>query len=97
LTLLLQSLQEGSSGRLVVDSVSNIGPHYARTLREWRRRFLYQFDRIIVPALKREYPDVMNGPRGKEEIEVFKRKWICACIICPSPLPLTFLFFLTDY
>ncbi|KAJ6475045.1 CFS1-like protein [Mycena vitilis] len=82
LTLLLQSLQEGSSGRLIVDSVSNIGPHYARTLREWRRRFLYQFDSIIVPALKREYPDVMNGPRGKQEIEVFKRKWIyyyCYC------------------
>ncbi|KAJ7442616.1 CFS1-like protein [Mycena latifolia] len=79
LTLLLQSLQEGSSGRLIVDSVSNIGPHYARTLREWRRRFLHQFDSVIVPALKREYPDVMNGPRGKEEIEVFKRKWICAC------------------
>ncbi len=71
-------MQEGSSGRLIVDSVSNIGPHYARTLREWRRRFLYQFDSIIVPALKREYPDVMSGPRGKEEIEVFKRKWICA-------------------
>ncbi|KAJ7288149.1 CFS1-like protein [Mycena rebaudengoi] len=82
LTLLLQSLQTGSSGRLIVDSVSNIGPHYARTLREWRRRFLAQFDSVIVPALKREYPDVMNGPRGKEEIEVFKRKWIyyyCYC------------------
>ncbi|KAJ7486048.1 CFS1-like protein [Mycena galericulata] len=79
LTLLLQSLQEGSSGRLIVDSVSNIGPHYARTLREWRRRFLNQFDSVIVPALKREYPDVMNGRRGKEEIEVFKRKWICTC------------------
>ncbi|KAJ6525285.1 CFS1-like protein [Mycena vulgaris] len=79
LTLLLQSMQEGSSGRLIVDSVSNIGPHYARTLREWRRRFLHQFDSVIVPALKREYPDVMNGRRGKEEIEVFKRKWICAC------------------
>ncbi|KAJ7643992.1 CFS1-like protein [Roridomyces roridus] len=79
LTLLLQSMNEGSSGRLVVDSVSNIGPHYARTLREWRRRFLSQFESVIVPALKREYPDVMNGPRGKEEIEVFKRKWICTC------------------
>ncbi|KAJ6508516.1 CFS1-like protein [Mycena sanguinolenta] len=82
LTLLLQSLQEGSSGKLIVDSVSNIGPHYARTLREWRRRFLNRFDSVIVPALKREYPDVMNGSRGKQEIEVFKRKWIyyyCYC------------------
>ncbi|KAF8073417.1 CFS1-like protein [Lyophyllum atratum] len=34
---------------------------------------------VIVPALKREYPEVMCGPRGKEEIEVFKRKWICNC------------------
>ncbi|KAJ7069655.1 CFS1-like protein [Mycena amicta] len=82
LTLLLESMKDGSSGRLTVDSVSNIGPHYARTLREWRQRFLYAFDSTIVPALKREYPDVMNGPRGKEEIEVFKRKWVyyyCYC------------------
>ncbi|CAK5284066.1 unnamed protein product [Mycena citricolor] len=82
LTFLLQTMQEGSGGRLTVDNVSNIGPHYARTLREWRRRFLHRFDSVIVPALKREYPTVMNGPRGKEEIEVFKRKWIyyyCYC------------------
>ncbi|KAF7299608.1 hypothetical protein HMN09_00966200 [Mycena chlorophos] len=82
LTFLLQTMKDGSGGRLTVDSVSNIGPHYARTLREWRRRFLYAFDSTIVPALKREYPDVMNGPRGKDEIEVFKRKWIyyyCYC------------------
>jgi cyclopropane-fatty-acyl-phospholipid synthase len=77
LTLLLQSLERGSSGRLIVDSVANIGPHYARTLREWRKRFLDVFETVIVPALKRDYPDVMGGPRGKEEIEVFKRKWIC--------------------
>ncbi|KAJ7176027.1 CFS1-like protein [Mycena filopes] len=80
LTLLLKALEEGSSGRLTVDSVSNIGPHYARTLREWRRRFLDAFDSVIVPALKREYPDVMTGTRGKEEIEVFKRKWLCTCL-----------------
>ncbi|KAF9465836.1 S-adenosyl-L-methionine-dependent methyltransferase [Collybia nuda] len=79
LTLLLQTMQAGSSGRLVVDSVSNIGPHYARTLREWRKRFLDRFDAVIVPALKNEYPTVMCGPRGEEEIEVFKRKWICVC------------------
>ncbi|KAG6878299.1 hypothetical protein C0993_009305 [Termitomyces sp. T159_Od127] len=76
LTLLLQSMRSGSKGRLIVDSVSNIGPHYARTLREWRRRFLDRFESVIVPALKREYPDVMCGPKGMEEIEVFKRKWI---------------------
>jgi cyclopropane-fatty-acyl-phospholipid synthase len=79
LTLLLSTLQAGSQGRLVVDSVVNIGPHYARTLREWRRRFLERFNSVIVPALMKEYPDTMGGERGQKEIEVFKRKWICEC------------------
>ncbi|KAG5221475.1 Vacuolar fusion protein [Salix suchowensis] len=52
---------EGIRGRLIVDSVSNIGPHYARTLREWRKRFLANFEDVIVPALKKQYPDVMTG------------------------------------
>lgn len=80
LTLLLDTLRSGSKNRLIVDSVSNIGPHYARTLREWRRRFLDQFEDIIVPALQEDYPSVMgplSGERGRQEIEVFKRKWIC--------------------
>jgi cyclopropane fatty-acyl-phospholipid synthase-like methyltransferase len=89
LTLLFQTLREGSGGRLTVDSVANIGPHYARTLREWRRRFLQQFDAVIVPALRREYPAVMNGARGREEIEVFKRKWICMSLL---PLSSSFVF-----
>lgn len=76
----MDTLTNGSSGNLVVDSICNIGPHYARTLREWRRRFEARFDEVIVPSLQREYPDVMGpdqGERGKKEIEVFKRKWIC--------------------
>ncbi|KAG1720484.1 CFS1-like protein [Suillus lakei] len=72
LTLLLKSMEKGSGGRLVVDSVSNIGPHYARTLREWRRRFVSRFESVI-------HPTIINGPRGQEEIEVFRRKWLCSC------------------
>ncbi|KIK57142.1 hypothetical protein GYMLUDRAFT_46375 [Collybiopsis luxurians FD-317 M1] len=90
LTLLLQTLTAGSRGTLTVDSVTNIGPHYARTLREWRKRFLSRFDEVVVPALQAEYPDVMGlenktaeqRERAKTEIEVFKRKWIyyyCYC------------------
>ncbi|EIN13054.1 CFS1-like protein [Punctularia strigosozonata HHB-11173 SS5] len=79
LTYLMETLQKGSQSRLIVDSVSNIGPHYARTLREWRRRFLAKFEEAIVPALVREHPEVMSGDRGREEVEVFKRKWICDC------------------
>ncbi|KAI0077595.1 S-adenosyl-L-methionine-dependent methyltransferase [Panus rudis PR-1116 ss-1] len=83
LTHLITSLTAGSKNSLVVDSVSNIGPHYARTLREWRRRFEWSFDSVIVPALKKEYPE-MSGPNGEFEIEVFRRKWIyyyCYCEI----------------
>ncbi|EJC98988.1 cyclopropane-fatty-acyl-phospholipid synthase [Fomitiporia mediterranea MF3/22] len=79
LTLLVQALTAGSRGRLVVDSVSNIGPHYARTLREWRRRFTARFEDVIEPALREDYPDVMAGEKGRREIEVFRRKWICNC------------------
>lgn len=81
LTLLIQTLTAGSQGRLVVDSVVNIGPHYARTLREWRRRFLARFEDVIEPALRAEYPDVMSGEKGRREVEVFKRKWICMCYL----------------
>lgn len=38
-TLINSAITSASSGRLLVESISNIGPHYARTLREWRRRF----------------------------------------------------------
>ncbi|KAJ3992330.1 CFS1-like protein [Lentinula boryana] len=90
LTFLLQTLASGSKGTLTVDSISNIGPHYARTLREWRRRFIERFEDVIVPALKREYPEVMGGKQGKKEIEVFKRKWIC------EPLRLSLVVLVSD-
>lgn len=67
----------GASSQLTIDSISNIGPHYARTLREWRIRFEDKFQSVIEPALKEEYPEVMTGENGSYEIEVFKRKWIC--------------------
>lgn len=70
-------MNAGAESQLTVDSISNIGPHYARTLREWKNSFEEKFESIIEPALKEEYPDVMNGKNGLYEIEVFKRKWIC--------------------
>jgi len=82
---LIRSLEPGSQGHLTVDSITNISVHYVRTLSEWRQRFLNCFDDVIVPALRREYPDVMGeqcGDSGKENIQVFKRKWIyyfCYC------------------
>lgn len=46
-SLLVNTMASGSKGRLVAESVDNIGPHYARTLREWRRRFEDRFDAEI--------------------------------------------------
>ena len=48
---LVGGVAAGSEGRLVIDSVSNIGPHYARTLREWNRRFVSSFDTTIAPGM----------------------------------------------
>lgn len=80
---MVSTLERGTSGQLVVDSVSNIGPHYARTLREWRTRFEEHFESDIVPALRAAYPDIMGDRNEKgdssatrDEIEVFRRKWI---------------------
>lgn len=45
---------------------------YARTLREWERRFSDAFETDIVPALKEAYPEL----KTRKEIEVFRRKWL---------------------
>lgn len=78
-TLLMNSLERASSGRLVVDSISNIGPHYARTLREWRRRFVDNFAEIE-QALRKDHPgvfDLEQGEQSAHELAVFRRKWLC--------------------
>lgn len=81
LTFIMNGINQGSKAQLTVESVSNIGPHYARTLREWRQAFLEKFDDVIAPALKAEYPEIMKGDKGTEEAEVFKRKWICGLLL----------------
>ena len=82
----MSSLTKGSNNRLIVDSVENIGPHYARTLREWARRFDGCFYTVIAPNLRKEHPTVMDGPNGEEELAVFKRKWMCESLL-RAPVP----------
>ncbi|WWC86135.1 uncharacterized protein L201_001006 [Kwoniella dendrophila CBS 6074] len=76
-TYVTDSATKGSQNRLVLDSISNIGPHYARTLREWRHRFVANFESLVIPALFDEHPN-MND----EDIQVFKRKWIYYFAYC---------------
>jgi len=83
LTQLLDAIREGSSTRttppqLIPESVENIGPHYAKTLRLWRQSFMQNFASSIRPALIKEHD--VEGTRkgvgiGEEDVEVFRRKW----------------------
>ncbi|KIJ35027.1 hypothetical protein M422DRAFT_262765 [Sphaerobolus stellatus SS14] len=61
---------EATDGRLIVDSVHNIGPHYARTLREWRKNFVKNWDDIISVALTAKYQ------LREQELKEFQRKWL---------------------
>ena len=72
-TFMTNAIAKGSSQRLLIDSVQNIGPHYARTLREWERRFTDNFDRLVAPCLLHTYPELADNPH---RIQIFKRKWI---------------------
>lgn len=72
-TFMTNAISKGSRNRLTIDSIQNIGPHYARTLREWESRFKLNFDAIVAPCLVRTYPELVQKPKG---IEIFKRKWI---------------------
>ena len=67
---MLETMNSGTQGRLTVDSVHNIGPHYARTLREWKGKFLSNW-----PEFSRELIDQYD--LGEADLEIFRRKWIC--------------------
>ena len=69
-TQLVDSINRGSGGNLVVDAVENIGPHYAKTLRIWKENFMAQFEDRIAPALIAEH----SGMNSKDTA-LFKRKW----------------------
>lgn len=67
---IISTMAENTSGRLTVDSVMNIGPHYARTLREWKAKFLANWEGIIKKALQDQHSLDEDG------LEVFKRRWL---------------------
>ena len=74
---LVGSIEKGSGRSLIVDSIYNIGGHYAKTLRLWREKFEQNFDSIIRPALLSEHEDMTS-----RDVELFKRKWqVCQVIV----------------
>ncbi|KAH9820281.1 Mycolic acid cyclopropane synthetase-domain-containing protein [Melampsora americana] len=87
-TFMADAISKGSEKRLIIDSIENIGPHYARTLREWQRRFESNFEALIVPSLISSYPDLKGHP---EQIEVFRRKWTYYFSYCAAGFALRVL------
>ncbi len=78
-TAIINAVEQGSSGRLVLDTAHSIGPHYARTLREWRHRFEHNFDEFVKPALLMDHEEIRGLAPAEQakQVEVFRRKWIC--------------------
>jgi cyclopropane-fatty-acyl-phospholipid synthase len=70
LETLISTMNNGTSGRLTVDAVSNIGPHYARTLREWKRRFLRNWEGTIKQLL------IEQHSLDEQALGAFKRRWM---------------------
>lgn len=67
---LVESINKGSKGLLVVDAVENVGPHYAKTLRVWKENFERNFDGRIRPALLSEHEGMTQ-----DDVDLFRRKW----------------------
>ncbi|EST10221.1 Mycolic acid cyclopropane synthase [Kalmanozyma brasiliensis GHG001] len=83
-TSLVNGATDGSNGNLILDTLVSIGPHYARTLREWKNRFEAQFDDVIRPALLRDHDEISRLPEAQKqkEVDVFRRKWIYYFVYC---------------
>ncbi|CCF54953.1 hypothetical protein NDA11_001009 [Ustilago hordei] len=83
-TSLVNGATDGSNGNLILDTLVSIGPHYARTLREWKNRFEANFDKVIRPALLRDHNEISRLPEAQKqkEVEVFRRKWIYYFVYC---------------
>ena len=78
---LVRSIEEGSRGSFVVNSIENIGPHYAKTLRIWKDNFMNNFDTRIRPALLAEHEGMNNA-----DALLFKRKWEVRDCVVPAGL-----------
>lgn len=70
-----RDVKKGVEPRLIPESVENIGPHYAKTLRLWRQSFMQNFSTKIKPALIAEFKEREGKRMSEEDVETFKRKW----------------------
>lgn len=69
-TALVGSIEKASKGRLVVEDIKSVGGHYVAALRLWREKFLENWERVIIPALREKKPGMTDV-----DMEVFRRKF----------------------
>ncbi|MCJ1403740.1 hypothetical protein MMC11_006963 [Xylographa trunciseda] len=66
---LIGSIDRASRGRLVVEDITSVSGHYVRALREWREKFLANWETVKL-ALREEKPGMTDAP-----MDIFKKKW----------------------
>jgi cyclopropane-fatty-acyl-phospholipid synthase len=67
---LVEAINKGTEGRLIIEGIENIGSHYAKTLRLWNQKFMQNFDSRVRPALLEEHDGMTE-----KDVELFRRKW----------------------
>jgi cyclopropane-fatty-acyl-phospholipid synthase len=81
-TQLVESINKGSQGKLIVNQVENIGPHYSKTLRLWKEKFMMNFDVGTQPALESE-----RSGMTESDVRLFRRKWELLKSLAPPSVP----------
>lgn len=70
-SLLVASIDRASKGHLVVEDIKSVSGHYVMTLRLWRKRFLENWEKVILPALREKKPGMTDT-----DMEVFRKKYV---------------------
>ncbi|KAI3642268.1 hypothetical protein MP228_011823 [Amoeboaphelidium protococcarum] len=94
-TALTNAISTGTGNQLIIENLENIGVHYARTLREWRDRFLQTYDQLATFPKYVEKPDggsgliaqaLGYGGTRKEPFygQEFKNKWLYYLSYCEA-------------
>lgn len=69
-SVLVGSIEKASKGRLVVEGIKSMDGHYVAALRLWREKFLENWERVIIPALRKKKPGMTDL-----DMDVFRRKF----------------------
>ncbi|KAI0289512.1 cyclopropane fatty acid synthase [Russula brevipes] len=67
--VVIDTMNTATQGRFTLEGVENHSAHYARTIREWDRRFVAN---VTPKVLAKDFPDLAGDPAAFEE---FRRKW----------------------